>query len=57
MRDYKAADRDVSGFVERREFRLLLNYIIFFNRLWEEFEQIDAKATKYMGRSTRDRAF
>jgi Ca2+-binding EF-hand superfamily protein len=41
MRAYKAADRNRDGFVERREFRLLLNYIMFFNRLWDEFDAID----------------
>ena len=41
MRAYKAADRNNDGFVERREFRLLLKYILFFNRLWDEFDAID----------------
>ena len=41
MRAYKAADRNNDGFVERREFRLLLKYILFFNRLWNEFDAID----------------
>jgi Ca2+-binding EF-hand superfamily protein len=41
MRAYQAADRNNDGFVERREFRLLLKYILFFNRLWDEFDAID----------------
>lgn len=41
MRAYKAADRNKDGFVERNEFRLLLKYILYFNRLWDEFDAID----------------
>ena len=41
MRAYKAADRNRDGFVERREFPLLLKYIMFFDRLSDEFDAID----------------
>eukprot|EP01046_Picozoa_sp_COSAG06_P092396 COSAG06_NODE_38624_length_421_cov_1.118012_1_plen_78_part_01 len=34
MRAYKAADLNGDGLIKRREFRLLLNYVIFFNKLW-----------------------
>ena len=41
MRAYKAADRNGDGFIKRREFRLLLKYIIYFDEMWDHFEQID----------------
>ena len=41
MRAYKAADVSGDGFIERREFRLLLMYIVYFNELWDTFEEID----------------
>ena len=42
MRAYKAADRSGDGWIGRREFRLLLKYIIYFNALWDKFEEIDS---------------
>ena len=41
MRAYTAADVNGDGFIRRREFRLLLKYIIYFNELWEKFDAID----------------
>ena len=41
MRAYKAADKSGDGFIGRREFRLLLHYLGYFNELWEKFEAID----------------
>ena len=41
MRAYKAADVDGNGFVNRREFRLLLEYLIYFNKIWDKFDEID----------------
>ena len=31
-----------SGLITFREFRLLLEYIVFYNDLWERFDEIDA---------------
>jgi hypothetical protein len=42
MRAYKAADANGNGFIGRREFGELLHFLIYFNGLWEKFEQIDA---------------
>ena len=42
MRAYKAADVDGNGWIGRREFRLLVQYIAYFNDLWAVFSQIDA---------------
>ena len=42
MRAYRAADRDDDGFIRRREFAKLLKYIVYFNELWDRFEDIDA---------------
>ena len=42
MRAYKAADKGHDGFIQRREFRLLLKYIVYFNKLWDKFEEIDS---------------
>ena len=41
MRAYKAADYNRNGFVSFKEFKNLWKYIVFFNSLWEEFEEID----------------
>ena len=41
MRAYKAADRNEDGFIRRREFRLLLKYIIYFDQMWARFDEID----------------
>ena len=41
MRAYKAADVDGNGWVGRREFRILLQYLAYFNDLWSTFGQID----------------
>ena len=41
MRAYHAADVSADGFIGRKEFRLLLQYMLYFNRLWAVFEQID----------------
>lgn len=41
MRAYKAADRDDDGFIKRREFRLLLKYIMYFDEMWAKFDEID----------------
>ena len=41
MRAYKAADRNGDGFIKKREFRLLLKYVIYFSKLWHKFEEID----------------
>ena len=42
MRAYKAADVDQDGLIERREFRKLLHYLVYFNNLWHKFEEIDS---------------
>ena len=41
MRAYKAADYNRNGFVSLKEFKNLWKYIVFFNNLWEKFEEID----------------
>jgi len=41
MRAYKAADVNGDGYIKRREFRLLLKYVIYFNDLWHRFDEID----------------
>ena len=42
MRAYHAADVSEDQYVQRREFRLLLRYVVYFNNLWDKFEDIDA---------------
>jgi Ca2+-binding EF-hand superfamily protein len=42
MRAYRAADRSQDGFIERSEFALLLQYMVYFNNLWHKFEAIDS---------------
>ncbi len=41
-RAFVAADRDQSGYVSRREFRLLLHYTIFFHKKAATFHKIDS---------------
>ena len=41
MRAYKAADHNHDGFIRRREFRLLLKYIMYFDSMWQRFDEID----------------
>ena len=41
-RAFVAADRDQSGLVSRREFRLLLHYTAFFHKKAAEFHRIDS---------------
>ena len=46
MRAYKAADISKDGLVGFREFRLLLNYLVYFNNLWHKFSEIDASGDR-----------
>ena len=41
LRAYKAADISGDGFIERREFGKLLQYLVYFDRLWDAFTAID----------------
>eukprot|EP01043_Picozoa_sp_COSAG02_P073662 COSAG02_NODE_14415_length_1275_cov_1.158163_1_plen_245_part_00 len=41
MRAYRAADVNGDGFIKRREFRLLLKYVVYFNDLWHKFDELD----------------
>jgi Ca2+-binding EF-hand superfamily protein len=41
MMAYHAADVSGDGFIGRREFRLLLEHVLYFNRLWDRFAAID----------------
>ena len=41
MRAYRAADVTGDGFVGRREFRLLLEYLVYFVDLWHKFDELD----------------
>jgi len=41
MRAYKASDSNRDGFVSLKEFKNLWKYIVYFNKVWEKFEEID----------------
>lgn len=41
MRAYKAADVSGNGFIDRDEFSQLLQYLVYFNNLWDDFEAMD----------------
>eukprot|EP00696_Hemimastix_kukwesjijk_P005131 gnl/Hemi2/16522_TR5525_c0_g1_i2.p1 gnl/Hemi2/16522_TR5525_c0_g1~~gnl/Hemi2/16522_TR5525_c0_g1_i2.p1 ORF type:complete len:170 (-),score=54.39 gnl/Hemi2/16522_TR5525_c0_g1_i2:108-617(-) len=41
IRAFHAADKDNSGFINRREFRLLLAYTVYFTNVWSIFAEID----------------
>lgn len=47
MRAYRAADVDADGFIRRPEFRLLLKYVMYFNTLWDRFDQVDTDGGAY----------
>ena len=57
IRAYKAADRDGSGFITRKEFGKLLHFLGYFTDLWHNFEKIDTDhdrrldLTEFMGAS------
>jgi hypothetical protein len=42
MRAYPAADKDSDSFITRREFGKLLQYLVYFNHLWDVFDSIDS---------------
>ena len=42
MQAYKAADVHQDGYIERREFRLLMHYIVIFSNLWSKFSALDS---------------
>eukprot|EP01047_Picozoa_sp_COSAG01_P061943 COSAG01_NODE_7801_length_3051_cov_2.077210_2_plen_554_part_00 len=46
QRAYRAADTSEDGLIERKEFRKLLHYLVYFNNMWEKFEAIDADGDK-----------
>jgi Ca2+-binding EF-hand superfamily protein len=39
---FKAADKDWSGYVTRKEFNKLLKYVVFFHMLWDRFDELDS---------------
>ena len=39
-----------AGLVGRREFRLLLKYLVYFNELWHKFEAIDTDSDRRLTR-------
>jgi Ca2+-binding EF-hand superfamily protein len=46
MRSYKAADTNNNGFISLKEFKNLWKYIVYFNKLWEKFDEIDVNSDK-----------
>ena len=42
IRAYKAADRTGDGFITRKEFRLVLQGLRYFNGVWARFESLDS---------------
>ena len=42
IRAYKVADVTGDGFITRKDFRLLLEGIHYFNSVWTRFESLDA---------------
>ncbi len=41
MRAYRAADVNGNGLIKRREFHLLLEYLIYFTDVWDLFDAVD----------------
>ena len=41
LRAYQAADKSGDGYINRREFRFVIEYLIYFEGLWPAFEAID----------------
>ena len=46
MRSYKAADTNNNGFISYKEFKNLWKYIVYFNKLWEKFDEIDVDSDR-----------
>ena len=42
MRAYRAADINGDGLIKRREFHLLIEYLVYFTDLWDVFDEIDS---------------
>jgi hypothetical protein len=34
------------GFIQRKEFKKLLHYLVYFNNVWHLFEQIDSNGDR-----------
>eukprot|EP00759_Apiculatamorpha_spiralis_P004958 PhF_6_TR12975/c0_g1_i1/m.20507 len=41
MRAYKAADKNGSGWVGKKEFKYFLKYLVVYNEVWNAFQSID----------------
>merc|ERR1711991_27253 len=41
MRAYKAADKNNTGFVSKKEFNFFLDFLVHFTNLWHAFDRID----------------
>ena len=46
MRSYKAADTNNNGFISYKEFKNLWKYIVYFNKQWEKFDEIDVDSDR-----------
>eukprot|EP01117_Protostelium_nocturnum_P009908 TRINITY_DN352_c0_g1_i1.p1 TRINITY_DN352_c0_g1~~TRINITY_DN352_c0_g1_i1.p1 ORF type:complete len:188 (+),score=63.09 TRINITY_DN352_c0_g1_i1:24-587(+) len=41
IRAYKAADSSKDGFIERKEFAILMDYLFYYDKLWHDFQKLD----------------
>mmetsp|Transcript_33855 Transcript_33855/g.40945 ORF Transcript_33855/g.40945 Transcript_33855/m.40945 type:complete len:225 (-) Transcript_33855:417-1091(-) len=50
IRAYYASDKNKTGFISRHEFRTMLSNVVYFNQLWDKFEEIDSNHDRKMSR-------
>lgn len=51
MRAYKAADKNGTGFIGRKEFNFFLRYLVHYNNLWAAFADVDTNDDRRVSRS------
>jgi Ca2+-binding EF-hand superfamily protein len=57
MRAYKAADKSEDGFIQKKEFRFVINFIHYYNVLWQLFAEIDTDDDRRLDRDEFVKAF
>eukprot|EP00854_Cymbomonas_tetramitiformis_P017787 gene17787-21184_t len=50
IRAYYASDKNKSGFISKHEFRTMIANVIYFNQVWEKFEEIDSDHDRRLSR-------
>lgn len=51
LRAYKAADRNGTGFISRKEFKLCVDYLTLFHNLYTKFQRADTNGDRRLSRA------